>query len=338
MNGAPENTIPESHETGITGIYHLKRFWYKTLFGRNNEFFTEQEWQKENALLNILGIGLLPAFTFLYEQLPDFTRFEKWIIEKHDGRIPETIITACNALFLPQEEKATTSMADVLTKEDLQFWDEHGYIIVENAVSKEDCTAAREAIWNFLGKQENEPSTWYTPCEGWQGIMVQLFRHPALDKNRASPRIKKAFEQIWGHGNLIVTTDKSGFNPPETEYFTYPGIGLHWDVSLITPVPFGVQGILYLTDTTASQGAFTLIPGFHKKIDQWLLQLPENIHPREIDLGPFGPIPIAANEGDLIIWHHALPHSGSPNKATKPRLVQYIYWHPPVQEARPEWK
>jgi ectoine hydroxylase-related dioxygenase (phytanoyl-CoA dioxygenase family) len=33
---------------------------------------------------------------------------------------------------------------------------------------------------------------------------------------------------------------------------------------------------------------------------------------------------IAAKEGDLIIWHQALPHGNSPNRAGFPRLVQYL--------------
>ena len=333
MTGSSDHNIPESNETGITAIYHLKRIWYKTL----NGITVESEWELDNALLNMLGIGLFPAFHFLHEQRPDFDSFEKWVAQHHNGSIPENIVAACNSLFLPKEENALTEIPDVLTKEDLQFWEENGYVIIRNAISKEDCAASRQAIWNYLGKDENDPATWYSSSEGWQGIMVQLFRHPVLDKNRASPVIRKAYEQIWGHTNLMVTTDKTSFNPPETANFPYRGIGLHWDVSLHAPVPFGVQGLLYLTDTATHQGAFTLIPGFHKKIDGWLKDLPSGINPREIDLHQDGPVAISANAGDFIIWNHALPHGSSPNTATTPRLVQYINWHPPVQNLQAEW-
>ena len=333
MTSVSDNKIPESEETGFTGIYHLKRIWYKTINGIQNE----SEWQLDNALLNTLGIGLFPVFHFLHEQHPDFDSFEKWVVQQHNGSIPETVLSACNSLFTQKAENLLTAIPDVLSGEDLEFWKENGYIIVRNAISKEDCAACREAIWNYMGKKENDPATWYTSCEGWQGIMVQLFRNPALDRNRASPLIRKAFEQIWGHNNLIVTMDKTSFNPPVRDNFSYRGIGLHWDVSLKPPVPFGVQGLLYLTNTAAHQGAFTLIPGFHKKIDQWLADLPAGTDPRNIDLQQFGPVAIAANEGDLIIWHHALPHGSSPNNANTPRLVQYLYWHPPIKEEQLEW-
>jgi hypothetical protein len=55
---------------------------------------------------------------------------------------------------------------------------------------------------------------------------------------------------------------------------------LHWDVSLARPIPFGLQGILYLADTAANQGAFTCVPGFHRKIDSWLENLPAGSDPR----------------------------------------------------------
>ncbi|MGZ0787900.1 phytanoyl-CoA dioxygenase family protein [Pseudomonas saponiphila] len=37
---------------------------------------------------------------------------------------------------------------------------------------------------------------------------------------------------------------------------------------------------------------------------------------------------MAAKAGDLIIWHHALPHGASPNRGTLPRMVQYINFYP----------
>jgi hypothetical protein len=185
--------------------------------------------------------------------------------------------------------------------------------------------------------EETDEAGWYKKDMGMQGIMVPLYRNAAIDKNRNSPLIKRAFEQLWKRTDLIVTTDKCGFNPPETADFKYRGIGLHWDVSLATPIPFGTQGILYLTDTTVDQGALTLVPGFHKNIENWLKALPDDINPREVDLSSFGSKRIAANAGDFIIWDHKLPHSASPNKAKLPRIVQYMNWYAPMEKVHHEW-
>jgi ectoine hydroxylase-related dioxygenase (phytanoyl-CoA dioxygenase family) len=124
--------------------------------------------------------------------------------------------------------------------------------------------------------------------------------------------------------------DQAGFNPPESPGWKFPGPHLHWDVSLAQPIPFGTQGILYLTDTAATQGAFTCVPGFHRRIEAWLASLPTAADPRAEDLSALA-VPIAGVAGDLVIWHHSLPHGSSPNRDLLPRLVQYInrrpsYW------------
>jgi hypothetical protein len=329
--------LAASTETGSTGIYHLKRLWSKAFAGPDvaNQF--PDEAPLDNALINILGIGLLPTYRFLHEQKPDFKSFEQWVTAHANGHIDEETIQQCNALFKNQPLQQQSITADVLTPEEIIFWETNGYVIIKNAVSTDDCAASRKAIMQYLEMDEDDAATWYKHSHAIQGIMVPLYRDTAIDKNRNSLKIKKAFEQLWNRTDLIVTTDKCGFNPPETATFTYKGIGLHWDVSLATPIPFGTQGILYLTDTAANQGALTVVPGFHKNIENWLHQLPAHTNPRQTDLSAFGPTPIAANAGDFIIWNHKLPHSSSPNKATLPRIVQYINWYAPLQKLQTEW-
>jgi hypothetical protein len=335
MTGGKQTTLAKSSETGFTGVYQLKRIWSKAISGATGH---DDEWYIDSTVLSLLGVGLLPAFDFLHGQKPDFDSFEKWVTAHYGGTVPAEIVQQCNALFTGDGKIEASAIEEtVLSPEDLQFWEAHGYVILHNAISKADCIASRKAVWEFLGMDENDAASWYKPTDTLQGIMVPLYRHPALDKNRASPRIHKAFEQLWGHNNLVVTTDKTGFNPPETDKHKFRGGGLHWDVSLAQPIPFGVQGILYLTDTVAEQGALTLVPGFHRTIGDWLLQLPADNNPRNEDLTKFNPVPVAAKAGDFIIWHHALPHGSSPNRATTPRIVQYLYWQPPNYAMQKVW-
>ena len=132
-------------------------------------------------------------------------------------------------------------------------------------------------------------------------------------------------------------TDRVGFNVPERPGWTFPGPDLHWDVSLKTPIPFGTAGILYLTDTPPEQGAFTLVPGFHRRVDEWLANLAPGADPRQQDLHALGSMPIGGRAGDLIIWHHALPHGSRPNRGTQPRMVQYIAMFPTEVDEQDEW-
>ena len=103
-------------------------------------------------------------------------------------------------------------------------------------------------------------------------------------------------------------------NPPERDGWKISWPNLHWDTSLALPIPFGVQGILYLTDTAANQGAFTCVPGFHRRIEAWLKSLPAGSDPQE-DLAALARFLSRARAETLIIWHQALPHGSSPNRA-----------------------
>ena len=134
-----------------------------------------------------------------------------------------------------------------------------------------------------------------------------------------------------------MTTDRAGFNVPERAGWQFPDPDLHWDVSVKTPIPFGTQGILYLTDTPPEQGAFTLVPGFHRWGKDWLKGLPPGADPRQQDLHALDSQPIGGRAGDLIIWHQALPHGSRPNRGSQPRLVQYINMFPTKIEVQDEW-
>ena len=144
------------------------------------------------------------------------------------------------------------------------------------------------------------------------------------------PRVHQAFSEIWDNEKLWVSFDRASMNPPERDDWKFPGPYLHWDMSLDNmPVTLKVQGVLYLADTPGNQGAFTCIPGFHRKLESWLKNLPTDADPRRLireyqDEG----VPIAGEAGDLVIWHSALPHGSSPNSAVRPRMAQYITMSP----------
>jgi ectoine hydroxylase-related dioxygenase (phytanoyl-CoA dioxygenase family) len=218
------------------------------------------------------------------------------------------------------------AFAPVLDADDLAHWEEHGYVVVKQAITPDECAAASAAVHAYVGADADDPSTWHA-AHRRQGIMVQLFQHPALEPARTSPRIHKACAQLWNDEDLVMSTDRCGFNPPHGEHFHFPGPHLHWDAQLEPPLALGVQGILYLADTPGAQGAFTCIPGFHRGIDDWLRALPPGVDPYS-RIPSEAARPIAGDAGDLILWHHALPHGSSPNRSARPRVVQYLTMYP----------
>ena len=226
----------------------------------------------------------------------------------------------------------------VLSTRDLKFFEEYGYVIVRQAVPREQAEDSARALWAFAQKDPDDPESWYAePPPGPAGpdgpgvparkgtIMIEIYHQQTLWNNRTAPRVHRAFSQVMGSEKLWVSHDRASINPPSRD----PGAmekGLHWDADLQDrPVPFGVQGILYLNDTPEEQGAFVCVPGFHKKLEDWLDHLPRGSRTYE---GDDPPRRIGAKAGDLIIWRTALPHSAGINRGTRPRVAQYIAMEP----------
>ena len=330
-------------EVGSLGVMHLKRLWSRTLLARQKAARPpHQEAAADHILLSGLRLGTIEVFAYLGRESPEFEVFERWILGLNGGSIDPARIQRMNAALTgtldPGVAPAPGSGAASLTAEDLWHWNRQGYVVLHDAVSAHQCRASAEAIYEFLGVDPSNPDTWYNNPAG-HSIWVSLLRHPAFQANRESPRIHAAFAQLWGRTDLWATTDQGGFNPPEHPGWPFPGPHLHWDVSLAQPVPFGVQGILYLTDTAADQGAFQCVPGFHRRLAGWLAELPPGANPRDrARVDGLGAIPIAGRAGDLVIWHHALPHGSSPNRSTRPRVVQYLKMAPSQWEVNPEWR
>jgi hypothetical protein len=333
--------LAAQEETGALGVMHLKRYWSRVLASRAGVSAQGPERPADTVLLCGLQAGIHETLSYLMQQVPTFAQFEEWILARNGGAIEPERVARINAAVLgtidPGVPPAVGTSGAALTAEDLDFWDRNGYVVLHDAVTPEQCEAAARAIYEFLHVDPADPETWYANPNG-HTIWVALLRHPAFRANRESRRIHAAFAQLWGRTDLWASIDQGGFNPPERKGWMFPGPHLHWDVSIAQPLPFGVQGILYLTDTAADQGAFQCVPGFHRRLPAWLAELPPGADPRDRELmETLGAEPIAGRAGDLIIWHHALPHGSSPNRSTRPRVAQYLRMTPSVWETNPVW-
>jgi AcrR family transcriptional regulator len=217
------------------------------------------------------------------------------------------------------EEDLASGYPKVWAELDALAFDKPGLRVRLNAVNDSWRSLLRDALADAIPRNLDGRT---------QGIMVQLFDHPAQRAIRELPRIHKAFAQLWGTADLIATTDRCGFHPPERDGVPFAGPHLHLDLrSLEPPIPFGLGGLIYLTDTPAEQGAFQCVPGFHRRIDRE--------PPATRDLSGMEGQPIPGAAGDLVIWHHALPHGATPNRGQRPRIVQYIKLHPPPKRPLP---
>ncbi|HWK93993.1 MAG TPA: phytanoyl-CoA dioxygenase family protein [Pseudolabrys sp.] len=333
--------LPDSAETGALGVRHLKRYWARMQAARQGAPPPHEpgDRQRDTLIVHGLGIGLEQVMRYLGDEAPDFAKFERWILTTAGGLPPERI-ARLNAALADEVPPAATrqwlatidALPPVLSDDDLAHWREHGYVVVHDAVPDDTRDAAAQALWDHLGARADDADSWYVDND--HGIMVQIFQHPAFEANRRAPRLQKAFAQLHGTSDLWATTDRVGFNVPERPGFTFRGPDLHWDVSLKQPIPFGTQGILYLTDTPPEQGAFTLVPGFHRWGGDWLASLPPGTDARTQNLHALGSKAIGGRAGDLIIWHHALPHGASPNRGIRRGWCSTSTCSPPTSPSR----
>ena len=291
-------------------------------------------------LLDTLGLGNQQVFEVLYGTKPDFAGFQAWILdtagppdplllERYHGWLMEQPPGDAAAAQLA----AIAAMPDVLDAAALAHWDEHGYVTLPDAITPDEIGAVKALLWEVIGASPDDPESWYSARTN--GIMVPHFQHPALEAARRSPRVHKAFAQLWGTENLWVTIDRIGFNPPERPGHGFSGSDIHWDASLVRPIPFATQSVLYLSDTEEDQGAFRCVPGFHLRIDSWFDALGA-ADPRATDFSAEVKH-VAGRAGDLIIWRQDLPHAASPNRSDKPRLAQYLTYYSPDLTIRP-WR
>jgi hypothetical protein len=332
---------PQAQVTGRLEIPYLFRYWQRANAAPVGPRKDSGERDLDNTLLAGLNLNVLETVRFLNPQdRPSFEAFEDWIIATNGGAMDEAELSRLRAALAGDTVASAAGSLDGvkgLAPEELAFWDEHGYVVVHDAVAPTDRDAAAAAIYEFLEASPADPDSWYGRKFG-VSIWVPLLRHPAFQANRRSPRLIKAFSQLWDREDLWATVDQGGLNPPERDDWKFPGPHVHIDVTIAPPHRFGAQGILYLTDTSAEQGAFSCIPGFHRQLDEWLQMLPPGADPRAALMREPGYVPIAGKGGDLIIWHHLLPHGSSPNRGSLPRVAQYIALRPTRWEYTAEWK
>lgn len=226
----------------------------------------------------------------------------------------------------------------VLSPQDIELWEEKGYVVLRQAAPVNLIADVIDATWAFMEMDRDDAETWYRKPERLNGMrelngagMVEMYNHPALWAIRQLPRIHGAFADLWDTEKLWVTIDRVNFNPPRRDESGFKGF-IHWDIdSTLDPLPFDTQGVLSLTDTPAGCGGFQCVPGMPKRLPEWRKTQPADRNPHRPDLAGLAVETVPTQAGDLIIWNSLLAHGTSPNTGDHPRFAQYISMSPAQQ-------
>ena len=225
----------------------------------------------------------------------------------------------------------------ILSQKDHEFFEENGYLVVRQVVPADACAAVVETIHEHFGMDSNDQTTWYPDGHRNHGG-IHLRHTPSMWQTRQSPRLYQAFTEIWQDDKLWCSMDIMGMKPPV--HPDYPGQGetgfLHWDGNPSEyPMPFGLQGVVALTDTVENQGGFHCLPSQHKVSPQELgVEVdPEPPYKHAFDPERHFPVPVPAECGDIVVWVTALPHGNGANHSDRPRYCQYITMSPARRDA-----
>ena len=237
----------------------------------------------------------------------------------------------------------------VLSEEDWAFWLHNGYIIIKNAVPREQALKTAEFIWEFEEKDPNDKETWYAPARAEMKMkeltgsgMVEVYNNQHLWNNRQMQRVYDAFVDIWGTEKLWVTIDRANLNIPLRPQDEFKGF-IHWDYDPETK-PQNVQGVLALADQTdENMGGFQCIPELFRTYDTWKLTQPEDRNHFKPDITGFEDklVKVKLEAGDLMIFNSSQPHGIRPNRsADKVRIAQYISMMPAEEhnEELKQWR
>jgi hypothetical protein len=238
-------------------------------------------------------------------------------------------------------ETATPETLRVLSMEQWAFWRTNGYVVIKNAVSREQAAATAAFLWEFEEKDPADPATWYTTPRAEMQMkelagtgMVEVYNHQHLWNNRQIPKVYDTFVDIWGTEKLWVTIDRANLNFPIRPGFEYRGF-IHWDYDPETR-PQNVQGVLALADQLDTEmGGFQCIPWLYRNYDTWKLTQPEDRDRFKPDTTGLEPeiVKVPLEAGDLLIFNSTEPHGIRPNNSgDKVRIAQYLSMMPAQED------
>ena len=261
----------------------------------------------------------------------------------HDNQhkeIPGNPSTAKSSKYKLRTHAKADSLK-VLTIDQWNFWIENGYIVIKNAISKDQAMKTAEFIWEFDDKTPDDPSTWYSKARAEIEMkelagtgMVEVYNNQVLWDNRQTQKVYDSFVDIWGTKKLWTTIDRANLNFPIRPGFEYKGF-IHWDYDPETK-PQNIQGVIALSDQTdENMGGFQCIPWLFKNFDTWKLTQPYDRDKFQPDIKGIEDkiVKVSLEAGDLLIFNSTQPHGIRPNNSKdKVRIAQYISMMPAQED------
>ncbi len=220
----------------------------------------------------------------------------------------------------------------MLAPDQIAFYRENGYLLVEDVVDAETLSELRRVTWEFIerSRRVSEPDEVYDLDEGHgpdnpkpTRIKLPHKRHPVYDRVLRSERVKACFTALLGP-DVVLQTSKLNTKMPgggaavewHQDWAFYP----HTNDDVLA---FG----LMLDDVDEANGPLMVIPGSHRG--------PILSHHRDgVFCGAIDPddplfereraVTLTGRAGSMTVHHARTLHGSAPNTSDRPRLVLFF--------------
>lgn len=219
-----------------------------------------------------------------------------------------------------------------LVPEDIAFYRENGYLMIENAVSAEDLAELRAVTQDFIERSRavQASNDIYDLDEGHSAESPRLTRiklphkqHPVYERVLKSERMKGFFTSLLGP-NVVLQTSKLNTKAPgggaavewHQDWAFYP----HTNDDMLA---FG----LMLDDVDEANGPLMVIPGSHK--GPLLSHHNKGVFAGAVD--PADPdfhfekaVTLTGKAGSMTVHHARTLHGSAPNRSDRARLILFF--------------
>src|SRR5579885_2344318 len=233
--------------------------------------------------------------------------------------------------------KGTTRRTIMLTAEQIAFYSDNGYLLVEGLLSRAEAAMLREECHQLaarLAALYNTEATWASARELGNAAKVTRLTHchdvqfqsAAFSRLIVDDRLTSAAAALIGSENVQLHHTKMFIKPPE-KGSPFP---LHQDHPFFPHERHSmIAAIVHFDDAPVEKGCVCVVPGSHKLGP--LEHEPEGSWHLPVDRYPLASaIPCPARAGDVLFFSYLTIHGSGVNVSDEARTTLLIQMRDPA--------
>lgn len=231
---------------------------------------------------------------------------------------------------------------DYLSNEQIDFFKENGFLVVENLIPPEILKNWQTMISRFFGFDHTGSGAVNTSKDD-----REKFQLAPQDSLSRQSKLMGIVEQLVGTGCRLGNEEFINRKAKPDQHWVMPPSG-HIDLLFKTfrlRFMFGVT--VYAYEVGPKGGGFVFWPRSHQGVWQYFRESPAD-HYGEGEGGGLGwvkdqlnktvttePVEFVARPGTALIWHSFMLHNGSMNVSNRPRIAIIGRWAQPLKPGEP---